>query len=256
MTKSPVSDCERPDYERNDCQRLVVAIDGPVASGKTAVGRALAKRLGWRLFDTGIMYRAATWLAERHGTHFDDPESVADLIRNSDFELSPCRESDSAEFDVMVNGENATPFLRDSAVESGVPTVAAIAEVRALMVEIQQAQAARGCMIVVGRDIGTVVLPEAPAKIYLNASEEVRARRRAAEQLNGGDEQTVLIKTRRRDAKDRGRATSPLKAADDAIVLDTSDLTLEESIDRAEQIVRERIPELGATDGPSTFARG
>lgn len=251
MTQSPVSDGERP-----DCEHLLVAIDGPVASGKTAVGRALASRLGWRLFDTGIMYRAATWLAERNGTYLDDGESVAELIRKSDFNLSPSKESDSAELDVVVNGENATPFLREPAVESGVPTVAAIAEVRALMVEIQQAQAARGCMIVVGRDIGTVVLPQAPVKIFLDASEAVRARRRAAEHGGTSDEQSVLAATQRRDRRDRSRATSPLVAADDAIVLDTSNLTLEESIDRAERIVRERIPQLGAADGPSAGARG
>ncbi len=251
MTKTPVPDCERP-----DCEGLVVAIDGPVASGKTAVGRALARRLGWRLFDTGIMYRAATWLAERNGTYLDDGESVAELIRNSDFNLSPSRKTDSIELDVVVNGDNATPYLREPAVESGVPTVAAIAEVRALMVEIQQAQAARGCMIVVGRDIGTVVLPQAPVKIFLDASEEVRARRRAAEHGGTSDEQSVLAATQRRDRRDRSRATSPLVTADDAIVLDTSNLTLEESIDRAERIVRERIPELGAMDGSSTPARG
>lgn len=251
-----MSDCERSDHERNDCERLVVAIDGPVASGKTAVGRALARRLGWRLFDTGIMYRAATWLAEENGTYLDDGESVAELIRQSEFQLLPCRDSESAELDVVVNGENATPHLRDPAVESGVPTVAAIAEVRALMVEIQQAQAALGCMIVVGRDIGTVVLPQAPVKIFLDASEEVRARRRAAQHGGASDEEAVLAATQRRDRRDRSRATSPLVAADDAIVLDTSKLSLEESIDRAERIVRERIPELGATDGPSTFARG
>ncbi len=240
----------------SDCEQMVVAIDGPVASGKTAVGRALANRLGWRLFDTGIMYRAATWLAERNGTYLDDGESVAELIRKSSFELLPCRESGSSELDVFVNGENATPHLRESAVESGVPTVAAIAEVRSLMVEIQQTQAARGCMIVVGRDIGTVVLPQAPVKIFLDASEDVRARRRASERGNEENAHSVLAETRRRDARDRTRATSPLVAAKDAIVLDTSDMTLEESIDEAERIVRERVPGLAAA-GESVFqARG
>lgn len=234
------------------CKNLVVAIDGPVASGKTAVGRELARRLGWRLFDTGIMYRAATWQAQRRRIHLDEDETVTELIRDSEFRLLPDSANDSVEMNVYVDGEDATPHLRDAAVESSVPTVAAIAGVRTLMVEIQQAQASRGCMIVVGRDIGTVVLPDAPVKIFLDASEKVRARRRAAEQLNGDDEASVLRATQRRDARDRGRRTSPLVAAGDAIVLDTSELSLDESVDHAEAIIRERIPELvpeAAADG-------
>lgn len=229
------------------CQDLLVAIDGPVASGKTAVGEALSRRFGWRLFDTGIMYRAATWQAQRRAVHLDEHETVADLIRASEFRLVPCSDRNSTGLDVYVDGHDATPHLRESAVESGVPTVAAIAEVRALMVEIQQREAARGCMIVVGRDIGTVVLPHAPVKIFLDASEQVRAQRRAAEQAeqsDGVDEESVLVATRRRDARDRSRRTSPLVVASDAITLDTSELTLDESIDLAEQIVRQRIPEL------------
>ncbi len=240
----------------SECERRVVAIDGPVASGKTAVGRALAQRLGWRLFDTGIMYRAATWKAQRHAVHLDEHETVTDLIGASDFQLVPCPDRNSTELEVHVDGENATPHLRESAVESGVPTVAAIAEVRRLMVRIQQQQAAQGCMIVVGRDIGTVVLPDAPVKIFLEASEEVRARRRAAEQHNGDDEQAVLVATRRRDARDRSRETSPLIAAADAVVLDTSNLTLEESIDEAERIVRRQMPELAEPGRAIPPARG
>jgi cytidylate kinase len=234
-----------------DCKQQVVAIDGPVASGKTVVGRALAERLGWRLFDTGIMYRAATWQALRKGVHLDEDESIADLIRDASFDLSPHASTTSVELDVYVDGDNATPHLRQPEVESGVPTVAAIAAVRTLMVQIQQEQAAQGCMIVVGRDIGTVVLPAAPVKIFLDASEEVRARRRAAEQPNGADEGTVLVATRRRDARDRGRLVSPLIVADDAIILNTSDLSLERSIDEAERIVRERITEIAQAIKPA-----
>lgn len=226
------------------CQHLVVAIDGPVASGKTTVGRELANRLGWRLFDTGIMYRAATWQAQRRGVHLDEEETVTELIRDSEFTLLPAASGESVELDVYVDGDNATPHLRDTAVESSVPTVAAIAGVRTLMVEIQQAQAAEGCMVVVGRDIGTVVLPDAPVKIFLDASQEVRARRRAAEQQNGADEASVLRATQRRDARDSGRRTSPLVVAADAVFLDTSELSLDQSVDAAEAIIRERMPEL------------
>ncbi len=239
-----------------DCKHQVVAIDGPVASGKTVVGRALATRLRWRLFDTGIMYRAATWQAQQHGVYLDDGETVADLIRGSDFRLAPSAGTADPDLDVYVDGVNATPHLRESAVESGVPIVAAIAAVRILMVQIQQSQAAQGCMIVVGRDIGTVVLPDAPVKIFLDASETVRARRRAAEQHGGADEASVLRATQRRDARDRDRKTSPLAPASDAIELDTSELSLEQAIAAAEAIIRERIPLLARTLDAGPAGRG
>ena len=237
-----------PSHDTNnaDCRGRLVAIDGPVASGKTAVGRELARRLSWRLFDTGIMYRAATWQAQRRGIHLDEDESVAELIRRSDFALRPTPESDSVDLDVFVDGANATPHLREPEVESGVPTVAAIASVRLLMVQIQQEQASQGCMIVVGRDIGTVVLPDAPVKIFLDASAEVRARRRAAERNQDADHASVLAATNRRDALDQQRAASPLVAASDAVVLDTSDLSLDEAVDAAERIIRARLPEPAA----------
>ncbi len=219
----------------------LVAIDGPVASGKTAVGRALAQRLGWRLFDTGVMYRAATWHALRNEVHLDEEESVAELIRAAEIALLPNDEAGRAELDIFVNGEAATPHLREADVESAVPVVAAIAEVRELLVAHQQKESVQGRLVVVGRDIGTVVLPDAPVKIFLTASEEVRAKRRAAQMNQQIDAQAVLRATRRRDARDRGRAASPLLAAEDAVTLDTSALTLEESVDAAEQIVRARL---------------
>ena len=227
-----------------DCPKCVVAIDGPVASGKTAVGRLLAQRLGWRLFDTGIMYRAATWQAQQRGIHLDEEESVADLIRRSDFQLQSSPEPQSVELDVYVDGQNVTSHLREPEVESGVPTVAAIAGVRTLMVAIQQRQAAQGCMIVVGRDIGTVVLPDAPVKIFLDASAEVRARRRAAERQQDDDHASVLKATNRRDRLDQERVVSPLIAAEDALWLDTSDLSLEQAADAAERIIRDRLSAL------------
>ena len=239
-----------------DCKHQVVAIDGPVASGKTVVGRALATRLGWRLFDTGIMYRAATWQAQQNGVHLDEDETVADLIRESEFLLVPSAGGNAPDLDVYVDGLNTTPHLRESAVESGVPIVAAIAGVRVLMVQIQQAQASRGCMIVVGRDIGTVVLPDAPVKIFLDATEEVRARRRAVEQNGGADEASVLKATQRRDARDRSRETSPLVAAPDAVTLDTSNLTLEQAIDDAEAIIRKRIPILARVPDAAPAGQG
>ena len=198
------------------------------------------------------MYRAATWQALRKGVHLDEEDSVSDLIRASTFRLMPRSDEDSVEMDVLVAGDNATPHLRQPEVESGVPIVAANAGVRLQMVAFQQSVAAQGCMIVVGRDIGTVVLPDAPVKIFLDASEAVRARRRAAEQHGRADEATVLKATQRRDRRDRGRAASPLTVADDAVRLDTSDLTLDQAIDAAESIVRDRIPALAPPHSATT----
>lgn len=231
----------------SDCRTTtasLVAIDGPVASGKTAVGRALARRLGWRLFDTGVMYRAATWHALRNEVHLDEGESVAELVRSADIALRPATNADATDLAIFVNGEPVTPHLREPDVESAVPVVAAIAEVRELLVAHQQRQSTQGKLVVVGRDIGTVVLPDAPAKIFLTASEEVRAQRRAAQMNRAADTASVLRATRRRDARDRGRAASPLVPAIDAVILDTSNLTLEQSVDAAEQIVRSHIPQL------------
>ena len=227
----------------------LIAIDGPVASGKTAVGRALAERLGWRLFDTGMMYRAATWLALQREVHLDESNSVADLIRSAEIDLIPADQTSPTELDILVDGCNATPELRTPAVESAVPVIAAIAEVRELLVAHQQQLAAHGRLVVVGRDIGTVVLPDAPVKIYLDASPEVRARRRATEMDNDPDIGAVLTNTLRRDQIDGTRKTSPLIAADDAVRIDTSDLTLDQAVDAAERIVRRLLPHLNRSNG-------
>ena len=236
-----------------DCPNQLVAIDGPVASGKTAVGRELAKRLEWRLFDTGIMYRAATWLIQQkyRRADLDDTDTVTERISEAEFLLKPHLDPQSVEMDVLVNGENVTPYLRTPEVEFAVGAVAAIEGVRHLMVDIQQALAAPGCMVVVGRDIGTVVLPNAPVKIYLDASAEVRARRRALEGSQGGSEAAVLQATNRRDKLDQKRTASPLTRAADAVLLDTSDFTLEQSISAAERIIRAKLPSLNNAPAPT-----
>ncbi len=230
----------------------LVAIDGPVASGKTVVGRALAARLGWGLFDTGIMYRALTWLALERGVSLDDGVALADLARETDVRLiRAAADAASPDLQIELDGVNATVRLRQPHVEAAVSTVAAVAGVRRQLVRLQCEAAAAGRLVVVGRDIGTVVLPNAPVKIFLTASDEVRARRRSAEAANGAgsDEQRVLELTRRRDAHDRSRAASPLAAADDAITLDTSELTLDAAIDAAYAIVQRILPHAAPAAG-------
>ncbi len=224
---------------------LVIAIDGPVASGKSVLGRRLAERLGWQYLDTGIMYRAIAWLALEDEIDLQDAVALVGLARTCQMEIRPARPGGDGNAEIYLNGRHATPHLRDHSVEASVSTVAAVAGVRAAMVHRQRELARRGRMVMVGRDIGTVVVPDARVKIYLVASAEVRARRRAAEMRAAGrdvSDAEVLEEVQRRDQRDAGRAVAPLRAADAAVVLDTSTLTLEASVEAALQILRERLP--------------
>ena len=226
----------------------LVAIDGPVASGKTEVGRALAARLDWALFDTGIMYRALTWLALEREISLDDRVALAELARDVDVRLVRSDDPSRPDVQIEIGGMNATGHLREHHVESAVSTVAAVAEVRKRLVELQSAAAAEGRLVVVGRDIGTVVLPDAPVKIFLTASDRVRALRRSIQAGHGSENEhaRVLQETQRRDERDRSRQASPLVAADDAVTLDTSEMTLEEAIDAVFAIVADALPQAAA----------
>lgn len=223
----------------------LVAIDGPVASGKTEVGRALAARLDWALFDTGIMYRALTWLALEREISLDDRVALAELARDVDVRLVRSDDPSRPDVQIEIGGMNATGHLREHHVESAVSTVAAVAEVRKRLVELQSAAAAEGRLVVVGRDIGTVVLPDAPVKIFLTASDRVRALRRSIQAGHGSENEhaRVLQETQRRDERDRSRQASPLVAAKDAVTLDTSEMTLEEAIDAVFAIVADALPQ-------------
>ena len=230
-------------------QPALVAIDGPVASGKTEVGRALAVRLGWSLFDTGIMYRAVTWLALDRSVPLDDTVALAELANEAEVRIIPSGDPTSPDVQIEVNGVNATEHLREPHVESAVPIVAAVADLRRKLVQLQSNAASEGRLIVVGRDIGTVVLPDAPVKIFLTASDEVRALRRSVQagHSSDNDHEQVLEATRRRDAHDQNREASPLVAAHDAVTLDTSEMTLEQAIDAAFKIVERALPHAAAT---------
>ena len=204
----------------------------------------MAARLGWALFDTGIMYRALTWLAQERRISLDDDVALAELANEAEVRIIPSGDPALPDVQIEINGVDATPHLREAAVESGVPIVAAVADLRRRLVELQSDAAAAGRLVVVGRDIGTVVLPAAPVKIFLTASDEVRALRRSMQAGHASEEEheRVLRQTRRRDAHDRDREASPLVAAPDAVTLDTSEMTLEEAIDAAFKIVAEALP--------------
>ena len=201
----------------------VIAIDGPAGSGKSTVARRLAARLGLEYLDTGAMYRAVTFAALRRGIDPADPEPVAALARAVELEVGI--ES------VRVDGVDATIEIRGPEVSRAVSLVAANAEVRTELVRRQREWAGeRGGGVLEGRDIGTVVFPDAMLKVYLNARPEVRAERRAAE-VSDLDYETVAADMARRDALDQGRETAPLMRADGALELDTSDMTVDEIVE-------------------------
>jgi len=201
----------------------VIAIDGPAGSGKSTVARRLAEHLGLDYLDTGAMYRAVTFAALRHGIDPADADRVANLARAVDLEVSIKG--------VQVEGVDATIEIRGPEVSRAVSVVAANPEVRTELVRRQRewAHEHRGGVLE-GRDIGTVVFPDARLKVYLTARPDVRAERRAAE-VTGLDYETVAADMARRDALDAARDESPMRQPDDALVFDTTDLTIDEVVE-------------------------
>ncbi len=207
-----------------------IAIDGPVAAGKTVVGRTVAERLGFWFLDTGVMYRAVTWLALSRGTPIDDEEALGALAEANTVRLV----SDDG-LRVAIAGREIGPELRGADVEGNVSQVSTAPPVRRALVVQQRAIAANGEIVMTGRDIGTVVLPDADLKVFLLASPERRANRRWQEMRGQGrdtDYQTVLRETIARDDIDSTRSDSPLRPAIDAWRLDTDRLTVDEVVER------------------------
>lgn len=202
----------------------MIAIDGPAGSGKSTVARGLARRLGLDYLDTGAMYRAVAFAVLRRGADPQDAAATVNIARSADLAVG--------EDSVQVDGVDATIEIRGPEVSRAVSIVAANPDVRDELVRRQREWVAqRGGGVVEGRDIGTVVFPDALLKVFLVARPEVRAERRAAEVTQLAYE-TVAADMARRDALDEGRAASPLKMADDALEIDTSDLTVEQVVDK------------------------
>lgn len=216
---------------------LIVAVDGPSGTGKSTMCRALAKRLDAKYVDTGAMYRVATLAVLRAGV---DPADTAKVIEaTADLPLEVSDDPDSTE--VLFAGEDVKAEIRGAEVTKHVSAVSAIPEVRVNLVELQRKLAREaGRAIVEGRDIGTVVLPDAPAKVFMTASAEVRAKRRYDQDIAAGREadfDAVLADVQRRDEADSSRATSPLKPADDAVLVDTSEMTPDEVLAALTEVV-------------------
>jgi len=209
--------------------RDVIAIDGPVAAGKTAVGRILASQLGFNYLDTGNMYRAITWLAIESEIPMEDIAALEKLAEDN-----PVLITNSEGDEVQVAGRSVSACLRTAEVTSQVSIVSQVSGVRRAMVAQQRSLAGSGRIVMVGRDIGTVVLPGSELKIYLTASVQKRARRRWQELRNGGhdrDFDLVLYETTERDRQDSQRGDSPLKPARDAWVVDTSDMDAKQVVE-------------------------
>ena len=213
-----------------------IAIDGPAASGKSTVGRLLADTLGYLFLDTGCMYRAVTLAALTRGIDVDDENCVTQLAYRVEIEVKPfAGEADGRMYTVLLDGEDVTWELRSPPVDAYVSQVSSYPGVREEMVRRQRAYGQQGQVVMVGRDIGTVVMPDAPIKLYVTASPEVRAHRRWEERRKQGHDQdleVILADVIRRDAIDSHRQHAPLRPAEDAIVLDTTNLTPQEIVDK------------------------
>ncbi|MBN1179465.1 MAG: (d)CMP kinase [Anaerolineae bacterium] len=220
-----------------------IAIDGPAASGKSTVGELLAQRLGYLYFDTGVMYRAVTWMALARAIPVEDEPAATALAECLHIDVTPPTADDGRQVTVLADGTDITWSIRRPEVDANVSLVSTYGGVRAEMVRQQRRVAGGGHIVMVGRDIGTVVLPDADLKVYLDASVEERARRRWRELERRGepaDYADVLAMMRRRDAIDSGRDIAPLSVPPGAVVVDTTDLSISEVVERVMQLVYER----------------
>ena len=215
----------------------IVAIDGPVGAGKSTVAMGVARALGIRYIDTGAMYRSVAWLALRQGVDLRDERAVASIAASASIEFVPANSRQG----VVVNGTDVTEAIRTPEVSEAASVVSAHPAVRHAMVALQRRMGAEGGVVMEGRDIGTVVFPDAEVKVFLDASPEERARRRFKELVAKGvavDYEALKKAEEERDRRDSTRAHSPLRRAPNAVVIDTTGLTVQEIVDRIVQLVR------------------
>jgi cytidylate kinase len=215
---------------------MIVAIDGPAGAGKSTVASLLAERLGFRYLDTGAMYRALTWLAMQQGLDLGDGEKLGALARSNRVDLDESGR-------VTIAGTDVTAVIRQARIDRLVPVVARHPEVREVMRDRQRELAELGDAVIEGRDIGTVVCPEAEIKVYLQADRSIREQRRLAERPEIGAD-ALATDLRARDESDAAR----MQPAADALQIDTTDLDVTDVVDRIEKLVRDRFPRLGRSE--------
>lgn len=216
-----------------------VAIDGPAGAGKSTIAKAAAKRLGYIYVDTGALYRAIAYNAVKNGI-IDSADSIISMLDNTDVELKYTNGVQA----VYLNGEDVSDYIRTPEISMGASKVSAISEVRAFLLELQRDIAKKNNVIMDGRDIATVVLPDADVKIFLFASPECRAQRRYKELVEKGQDvkyEDVLADVNQRDYQDSHREIAPLKPCEESVMADTSDKTLDESIEYIINIIEEHI---------------
>ena len=219
----------------------IIALDGPAASGKSTLGRRLADSLGYLFFDTGIMYRAITWIALQRDLDLRDESQITLLAQTAQIDIRPPSKDDGRACDVVIAEKDVTWDMRGGNVDSNVSVVSAYAGVRQALSEQQRRIGLRGKVVMVGRDIGTVVLPEADIKIYLDASADERAKRRYDELIARGekaDYNEILRKVIERDRIDSTRAVAPLRPAEDAVIIDSDKMNADQVFDRVLELCK------------------
>jgi cytidylate kinase len=216
---------------------MIIAIDGPAGSGKSSVAKAVSEQLNFRHIDTGAMYRAVAWKSRELGIETGEEDLLAELANNIKIEFVPGPNGQQ----VMVDGTNATVFLKDEDIGRRASTIATQGEVRAALVDKQRQMGKTGNLVMDGRDIGTVVFPNADVKIFLDAAPEVRGKRRfleLKEKVSDLDRESIIHQVKQRDHEDRSRKISPLRPAEDAVTIDTTHLDLNEVINKVMRLVQ------------------
>ena len=223
---------------------MIVAIDGPSGAGKSTVAKAVAKELGFSCLDTGAMYRAIAWQALHNGVSLDDAAALGEIARTYDIAFGHV-EGDPVPKRVFIGDAEVTDAIRTAEIDRAVSPTSAAPSVRAALLDQQRRIGNAGNYVVEGRDIGTVVFPDAAVKVFLTASDEERAHRRVRQNVDRGigsiDYEEVLADLRRRDAADSSRATAPLRAAEDAVQIDSTSHYIEEVIDQICALAREKM---------------
>ncbi|MDO4890015.1 MAG: (d)CMP kinase [Coriobacteriaceae bacterium] len=220
---------------------MIIALDGPSGAGKSTIAKSIARKLGMSCLDTGAMYRSIAWWALEHGIDLDDADALGAVARQKDisFEVEP---GDPSPKKVLIDGIDVTSQIRTGEIDRSVSIVSSHVPVREALVEQQRRIGNAGDYVVEGRDIGTTVFPNAAVKVFMTASAEERARRRVRQNEKHGvgnvDYEQVLADIMRRDELDSSRDTSPLRPADDAVILDTSDLSIDEVVERICSLVQ------------------
>jgi len=220
---------------------MIIALDGPSGAGKSTIAKSIARKLGMSCLDTGAMYRSIAWWALEHGIALDDADALGAVARQKDisFEVEP---GDPSPKKVLIDGIDVTSQIRTGEIDRSVSIVSSHVPVREALVEQQRRIGNAGDYVVEGRDIGTTVFPNAAVKVFMTASAEERARRRVRQNEKHGvgnvEYEQVLADIMRRDELDSSRDTSPLRPADDAVILDTSDLSIDEVVERICSLVQ------------------